>query len=140
MTDGHAWSDWLEVGDTDLDNDHHLQMRLVSSLVDAVEEGRPWLAHRLAEHLRAASAVHFDEEEGRMRRDGDPERAEHQREHDALLKLMDELRAEVVGGDEAAAVAVALDLRSRLAGHIGTFDRRFAAHERGVRTAAIAAP
>ena len=38
MTAGHAWSDWLEVGDADLDNDHHLQMRLVSSLVDALED------------------------------------------------------------------------------------------------------
>jgi hemerythrin len=132
MTAGHAWSDWLEVGDADLDNDHHLQMRLVSSLVDALEEGRPWLAHRLVAHLRSASEAHFDEEEQRMRRHGDPERAAHLKEHDALLALMDELRDEVEGGDAARAVAAALDLRSTLAAHIATSDRRLAAREHGL--------
>lgn len=130
MTAGHAWSDWLEIGDAELDNDHHLQMRLVTSLVDAVEEGRPWLANRLARHLRDASAEHFEEEERRMRRDRDPEQPAHRRDHDALLALMDELIAEVEGGDAARAVAAALDLRSTLAAHIGTWDRRLAAHER----------
>lgn len=130
MTEGHPWSDWLEVGEADLDNDHHLQMRLVGALVDALEEGRPWLAHRLAAHLHDSSAVHFESEERRMRRTGDPERPEHQREHDGLLTRMEELMDEVDADDSARAIAAAIDLRSALANHIGTSDRRLAVRER----------
>lgn len=129
MIEGHAWSDWLEIGDPDLDNDHHLQMRLISALVDAIEEGRPWLAHRLAEHLRDGSAIHFEEEERRMRDDADPERAVHQREHDALLAQMEELLRAVDGEEDALATAAAIDLRSILAAHIGSWDRRLTARE-----------
>lgn len=129
MTEGHPWSDWLEVGEADLDNDHHLQMRLISALVDALEEGRPWLAHRLAAHLRDSSSVHFESEERRMRRSGDPERSSHQREHDALLERMDGLVGSVDDEDPAQSIAAAMDLRSSLAAHIGTSDRRLAARE-----------
>jgi hemerythrin len=130
MIEGHSWSDWLEIGDFDLDNDHHLQMRLLSSLVDAIEEGRPWLAHRLAEHLRASSTVHFEEEERRMRASAFPDRTAHLKEHDALLTRMEELEVAVDGEESAPAIAAAIDLRSTLAAHIGTWDRRLAEHER----------
>jgi hemerythrin len=133
MIEGHSWSDWLEVGDGDLDSDHHLQMRLVSALIDAIEEGRPWLAHRLAAHLRDASTVHFASEEDRMRASEYPDRLAHQREHDALIARLDEL-VELVGGEDGApAIAAAIDLRSILANHIGTSDRRLAVHEAAVR-------
>jgi hemerythrin-like metal-binding protein len=134
MTEAHPWSDWLEVGEADLDNDHHLQVRLINSLVDALEEGRPWLSHRLAAHLHDTSVVHFESEEGRMRRSGDPERAEHQRQHDALLARMEELLEGVEEEDHAEAIAAAIDLRSSLAGHIGSSDRRLAAHELAIRS------
>jgi hemerythrin len=130
MTEGHSWSDWLEVGEADLDNDHHLQMRLVSALIDALEEGRPWLAHRLASHLQDSSKVHFESEESRMRRSADPDRVAHQKEHDALLDGMEELVELVDEPDPAQAIAAAIDLRSALANHIGTSDRRLAARER----------
>jgi len=132
MTEGHPWSDWLEVGEADLDNDHHLQVRLLNSLVDALEEGRPWLATRLAAHLRDASRAHFESEEGRMRQTGDPERVEHQRQHDALLQDMAEVVEAVDEEDHAEAIAAAMDLRSSLAGHIGSSDRRLAELERAL--------
>lgn len=130
MTEGHAWSDWLEIGDFDLDNDHHLQMRLLGALVDAIEESRPWLAHRLANHLRASSSVHFEEEERRMRASGYLDRMAHLKEHDALLARMEELEVAVDGEENAPALAAAIDLRSTLANHIGSWDRRLAEHER----------
>lgn len=130
MNEGHPWSDWLDVGEPDLDNDHHLQMRLVTALIDALEEGRPWLAHRLAAHLHDSSTVHFEAEEHRMRRSADPERVEHQREHDSLLARMDELIEAVEEEDHARAIAAAIDLRSALAGHIHSSDRRLAERER----------
>lgn len=132
MIEGHSWSDWLEIGDADLDNDHHLQMRLLSSLLDAIEEGRPWLAHRLVDHLRDGSAVHFEEEERRMRAMGYPARMEHLREHDALMAAMEELGAAVRRGEDAMAIAAALDLRSALAAHIGNSDRTVVRYEQGV--------
>ncbi len=140
MTEGHSWSDWLEIGDGDLDHDHHLQMRLMSALIDAIEEGRPWLAHRLAAHLRDASTVHFAAEEDRMLASGYPERTAHRREHDTLLAQMSELVELVDGADTAPAIAAGLDLRSTLANHIGTFDRRFAAHQQARSEARPVAP
>lgn len=124
MTEGHPWSEWLEIGDSDLDNDHHLQMRLVSALVDALEEGRPWLAQRLASHLRDGSIVHFEVEEGRMRREQYPGLVEHRREHDLLLSRMDEIVDAVEREDDAMAIAATIDFRSALANHIATSDRR----------------
>ena len=135
MIQGHPWSDWLEVGDADLDNDHHLQMRLASSLVDAIEEGRPWLAHRLADHLRAGSSVHFEEEERRMRAAGYPGRLEHVREHDTLLARMEEIVEAVAAEDDARAIAAVIDLRSMLAAHIGKSDRAVVAFERSAGSA-----
>ena len=130
MMAGHPWGDWLEVGDAALDDDHHLQMRLVSALIDALEEGRPWLAHRLAAHLRDGSTVHFGEEEQRMRRTSDPERLEHRKEHDSLLARLEEIIGFVDGDDAAPAIAASMDFRSALAGHIASSDRRLAARER----------
>ncbi len=134
MIEGHSWSDWLEIGDSDLDNDHHLQMRLVSSLLDAIEEGRPWLAHRLVDHLRDSSAVHFEEEERRMREAGYPDRMDHLRQHDALLARMEELVSAVDAGEDALAVAAVLDLRSALAGHISGSDRNVVLFEQSERS------
>ncbi len=136
MMEGHPWGDWLEIGDAALDEDHHLQLRLVSALIDALEEGRPWLAHRLAAHLRAGSTVHFGEEEQRMRRSSDPERLDHRKEHDSLLARLEELIGLVDEEDAAPAIAAAMDFRSALAGHIASSDRRLAARERTTFAAA----
>jgi len=130
MMEGHAWSDWLEIGDGDLDSDHHLQMRLVSALVDAIEEGRPWLARRLADHLHDASAVHFEEEERRMLADGYAGRGEHVKQHDALLARTEEIVAAVAAEEDALAIAAALDFRSVLAAHISGADRTLIESER----------
>jgi hemerythrin len=134
MMEGHAWSDWLQIGDADLDSDHHLQMRLISALADAIEEGRPWLARRLADHLHDSSAVHFEEEERRMRAAGYPDRMAHVREHDALLAREEELVAAVEAEEDALALAAALDLRSALAAHIGNSDRKVVEAERAAVT------
>lgn len=132
MMEGHAWSDWLEIGDPDLDNDHHFQMRLVSALIDAIEEGRPWLARKLADHLHDASLVHFEEEERRMLASGYADRVVHLKEHDALLARMGEIVAAVEAEEEALAIAAALDFRSSLAAHIAGSDRKLVESERSV--------
>lgn len=135
MMEGHAWSDWMEIGDPDLDNDHHLQMRLVSSLIDAIEEGRPWLARRLADHLHDSSVVHFEEEERRMLASGYADRLVHVKEHDALLGRMVELVGAIEAEEDALAVAAALDLRSALAAHIAMSDKKVVENERAAADA-----
>jgi hemerythrin len=64
------------------------------------------------------------------RRQQGPLRIEHQRQHDALLQDMAELVEAVDDEDHAEAIAAAMDLRSSLASHIGSSDRRLAERER----------
>ncbi len=128
MVESHSWNDRLEVGHEAMDHDHHLQIGLVSAFVDAIEQGRPWMARRLADQLLAYSVAHFGSEELLMEGSAFPERDAHAREHGAFLEQMRELQRTFAGGDEQLAATGALDLRSGLAAHMNDADRRLAAH------------
>ena len=41
MTGAHAWNEQLDLGHEAMDNEHHLQVALVSAVADAIEQGRP---------------------------------------------------------------------------------------------------
>jgi hemerythrin len=128
MVESHTWNDGLEVGHEAMDHDHHLQIGLVSAFVDAVEQGRPWMARRLADQLLAYSVVHFGSEELLMEGSAFPERDDHAREHGAFLEQMRELQRAFASGDEQLAATAALDLRTALGAHMNDADRRLAAH------------
>ncbi len=124
MVEAHAWNEELDVAHEAMDHDHHLQIALVSAFADAVEQRRPWLAHRLAEQLVRYSAAHFASEELLMQASGYPDRDAHAAEHGAFLVQMRDLEATF--DEEAAelALAAALDLRAALGGHIKGADRK----------------
>jgi len=128
MVESHTWNERLEVGHEAMDHDHHLQVGLVSAFVDAVEQGRPWMARRLADQLLAYSVAHFGSEELLMEASAFPERDAHAREHGVFLEQMRELQRTFASGDEQLAASTALDLRSGLAAHMNDADRRLAAH------------
>jgi hemerythrin len=128
MVETHAWNEKLDVGHEAMDHDHHLQIGLVSAFVDAVERGRPWMARRLADQLLAYSVAHFGSEELLMEGSAFPERDAHAGEHGAFLEQMRELQRSFASGDEALATTSALELRSALAAHMNSADRRLAAH------------
>jgi hemerythrin len=133
MQETHAWNPKLDVGDEALDRDHHLQIALVSALADALEKGRPWVARQVSEQLAGFTAAHFAGEELLMEAAGYDLRQAHVEEHRALSAAVAEIRT-LLGGDERdLALAMTLDLRTTLAGHMAASDRRFADHENGQR-------
>jgi hemerythrin len=134
MQEAHAWSERLDIGDEDLDREHHLQIALLSGLTDALEQGRPLIARRLAEQLCGYSAAHFSGEEVLMHATAYENSAAHRQEHQALLSQMQEIQSLVASGESDLALPMTLDLRGSLANHIAAFDRQFVRHGRAAAT------
>ena len=128
MTEAHTWDARLDVGNEAMDHEHHLQVGLVSAFVDAVEQGRPAMAHRLVDQLLEYSGVHFGSEELLMEGTAYPEREAHAREHAEFLGHIRELQRTYDAGDREAAVEAAVDLRAALGAHMNDADRRLALH------------
>ena len=126
MVESHVWSERLDLGHEAMDHEHHLQIALVSAIAEAVEQARPWMARRLAEQLVAYSEVHFGSEELLMEAMGFREGATHAGEHEALRGRMREIASLLEDEQTDAALAAALELRERIAGHVATADRRLA--------------
>jgi hemerythrin len=128
MIEAHAWNRKLDLGHEAMDHDHHLQIALASAVVDAIEQGRPWLARRLAGQLLDYSGVHFGSEESLMDASGYGEKDGHAGEHRALLQAMEEIDGALQRDERELALAFAVDLRAGLAGHIAGSDGKLAEH------------
>jgi hemerythrin len=128
MIEAHAWNQKLDLGHEAMDHDHHLQIALASALADAIEQGRPWLARRLAHQLLSYSEAHFGSEELLMDARGYSEKDGHAGEHRTLLQAMEEVDGALLRDENELALAFAVELRAGLAGHIGGSDSRLAAH------------
>lgn len=122
----HVWSERLELGHEPLDGEHHLQVALVGALADALEQGRPAAAKRLAEQLAGYTEAHFRGEQLLMETSGYAHLAEHQEEHRSLLAHIAEIRYLLGGGEYDLALPMSLDLLTGLGSHITASDRRFA--------------
>ncbi len=126
MEETHVWSDRLDLGHDALDREHHLQMALVSGLVDAFERGRPRLARQLLEQLAGFSKAHFAGEELLMELAGYRQLDAHRQEHQAMLSEIEEIRYLQDRGEHDLALPMLIDLRNGVASHIAASDRRFA--------------
>lgn len=126
MEETHVWNHRLELGDDDLDREHHLQVALVSGATDALERGRPLVARRLLEQLAGYTKVHFDGEELLMELASYPHLDAHRREHQAIVAHIEEIRFLQHQGEYDLALPMTVDLLNGLASHIGASDRRFA--------------
>ncbi len=132
MEETHVWSDKLELGNGDLDREHHLQMALASGLVDAFERGRPLVARRLIAQLAGYTKAHFAGEDLLMELAGYGQLEAHRREHQAILSHIDEIRYLQERGEYDLALPMAVDLLSGLASHISASDRAFAKSAEGL--------
>jgi hemerythrin len=106
---------------------------MVSALADALEQGRPWMARQLSDQLAGYSNAHFAGEELLMQAAGYDHLPVHSEEHKALLAAVDEIRTLLAGGERELALAMALEWRAALAGHMAASDRRFAQFETSAR-------
>jgi hemerythrin len=128
MIEAHAWNEKLDLGHEAMDHEHHLQIALVTALADAIEQGRPWMAHRLADQLVDYSSVHFGSEELLMGASAFPGLEGHAAEHRTLLEGMREIQGALQRDEHPLALAFAVELRAGLAGHMAGSDRRLAVH------------
>jgi hemerythrin len=133
MQEVHVWSNRLDLDHGDLDGEHHLQIAMIGALAEAIEQGRPVMARRLAEQLEKYSAAHFVGEELVMEASGYPRGALHHAEHEALLNRIAELRDELGQDEHDQAQTLALDLLSSIGAHIASSDRDFAQYASGRR-------
>ncbi len=127
----HAWNEHLDLGHESMDQEHHLQIALVSAVAESIEQGRPQEARRLAAQLVAYSGMHFGSEELLMSAAAYPDRRRHGDEHRMLTQAMQEVEGALERGERELALAFALDLRAGLASHIAGADHRLAEHVRG---------
>lgn len=130
MIGAHVWNEHLDLGHEGMDQEHHLQIALVSAVAEAIEQGRPAEARRLAAQLVAYSGMHFGSEELLMSACAYPERRRHGDEHRMLTQAMQEVEGALDRDERELALAFALDLRAGLAGHIAGADHRLADHVR----------
>jgi hemerythrin len=128
MEETHVWSERLDLGNEELDREHHLQVALVSALAEAIEQRRPWMARRLVDQLAGYSAAHFTGEEVLMEASAYRPLEQHRQEHHALLTHIEEIRSLLTSSENELAQAMALDLLTGLGSHIAASDRRFAEH------------
>lgn len=131
MVEVHPWNEKLDLDHEAMDHEHHLQIALVSALVEAVEQRRPWMARRLGEQLLAYSLAHFGGEELLMEQAGYAESEAHAAQHEAFVAHIREVQRALGDGDDEVAVEAAIDLRQGFADHVNGPDRRLAAMVRG---------
>jgi hemerythrin len=115
----------LELGDIQIDREHHLQVALVSALAEAIERNRPLLAKRLLDQLAGFTAAHFRGEELLMERVGYDQLPIHRQEHQSLLAHIEEVRYLLGNAENDLALPMAVDLRSGFSSHIASQDREF---------------
>jgi hemerythrin len=92
-----TWSNESSVGIQTIDNEHRELMDAINELCDAVSHGHErehtgLLLHRLIECARD----HFTSEEAMLSATNYPELAEHSRQHQSLLKEVEELAGRFV--------------------------------------------
>ncbi len=128
MIEAHAWNEKLDLGHEAMDHEHHLQIALVSALIDGIEQRRPGMARKLADQLASYSRIHFGSEELLMSESAYPGLADHAEEHRTLLEAVNEIEGALERGETDLALAFAVELRAGLAGHMANSDQRLVAH------------
>lgn len=128
MIEAHAWNEKLDLGHEAMDHEHHLQIALLTALIDAMEQGRPSMARQLSDQLQRLSDVHFGSEELLMEATRFGGRDGHAAEHRALLQALREVDGALAREEVDLALAFAVELRAGLAGHMAGADGRLAQH------------
>jgi hemerythrin len=126
MIEAHAWNKKLDLGHEAMDHEHHLQIALVTALIESIEQARPWMARKLAEQLLRHSEVHFASEEMLMSAARYGDRDVHAAEHRTLLQAVREIEGALDRDEYELAVAFGVELKAGLAGHIAGSDARVA--------------
>jgi len=119
----------LSLGIESIDADHRRMVRSVKAIENAVKRGAdPTMLAELMGGLLERTREHFAIEERLMQEAAHPERAEHVREHERLVRQLDHLRGLYAAGKPRSAAGLIEDLRPWLLEHIEGPDRKLAQH------------
>jgi len=93
-----AWTDVLDIGLPQLDDQHKKLITLSNSLIQAMAVGKGAdVLQLLFEELKGYTAYHFEDEERYMEQIGYPDLDEHKALHIELINQVDEFRKKLLG-------------------------------------------
>jgi hemerythrin-like metal-binding protein len=119
----------LSLGIESIDADHRRMVRSVEAIENAVKRGAdPAMLAELMGGLLERTREHFAIEERLMQEAGHPEREDHVREHERLVRQLDHLRGLYASGKPRSAAGLMGELRPWLLEHIEGPDYRLAQH------------
>jgi hemerythrin len=117
-----GWSDRLVSKYEPMDETHQEFV----SLCAALSEAKPENFLESLDALIAHTVVHFEQENQWMREHSFPPIGCHQKEHDAVLELMQEVRRTVAAGDAELGPRLAEELPHWFEHHVDTMDNMLA--------------
>lgn len=128
-----TWSSTLEVGVTQIDQQHRKLVDMLNQLSDAMHNGHgKEILAKLLNDLVAYTVQHFSMEEQLMKTHRYPAEPDHKREHDDLKKPVGELQEKMKAGKITISIETMSFLKNWLNNHILASDKRLALHLNGV--------
>ena len=120
-----GWDSGLEVGLSDVDHEHGLQVALIRALDDAVRAGKgDELGPQILAQLLDYTEAHFLTEEMLMRLKGAAGYEAHVADHDRLVAQLNELKTSIESGRDAIRAETVAALKEWLTVHVRQMDRR----------------
>jgi len=93
------WANYLNTGNTMIDNDHRQLVGMINALNDAAAAGKgQYVMNKVLNNLITYCKVHFEREEDLMRRTAYPKYQEHRNEHDKFIAEIDRLKNDFDNG------------------------------------------
>src|SRR5271157_6306058 len=116
----------LKTGDQVIDPEHDLQLQLIDSLAESLENGGEFSPARyVLDQFIEFSDMHFLSEQLVMRLHNYPGYEPHLEEHTRLLKKVREIRSNLLQGDNVPSLVLVEELREWLVTHIAQEDAAF---------------
>ncbi|HUW40301.1 MAG TPA: bacteriohemerythrin [Rectinemataceae bacterium] len=120
------WTNSLNIGFREIDDQHRVLVDRINSLAEAVELGLDSLSLQgILEDLSAYAAAHFSLEEGYFDRFDYREAGAHKKEHAAFVERVRLFRNDLADGKATLSAEVLEFLRSWLTNHIAFSDKKY---------------
>lgn len=127
-----GWSDRLSLKFDEMDQTHQEFVSLCAALT--MDQGAEEFLRRL-DALIAHSIVHFEQENTWMKQHDFAPISCHQREHDSVLEIMQEVRQRVAEGEHDLGANLATELPHWFEHHVDTMDNMLAQFMRQIQAA-----
>lgn len=120
------WSDKLETGVKEADEQHKKLVGLINDLYDAMKQGKGReVIDKVLDELVKYAWYHFTTEETLMSKYGYPELQAHKREHEAFKAKIKEFLEKKAKGEITLSVEVMSFLKDWLVKHIMGTDKKY---------------